>query len=272
MKITGYRIEHYSVQMDRPIADANAPTGEDLMPMSLLFIDSDNGLTGIAPGGNDAVGSLFHLVEGEDPRGVVGLWMKMNDYVHKGGNEGTINSALSAIDVALWDLKAKSANEPLWQTLGALEGRTKAYASGIDYCLTDEELYQFYSRMADLGIDGGKLKLGLDQTADRRRLGIMRDALSTVTSRPQLMIDSNEYWSPKQAVRYITELEKEFDLTWVEEPARRWDYAGLNLVSRQVAAAVATGENLNSVADFYPLVANQAVDILNISYTYKCNL
>ncbi len=265
MKITGYRIEHYSVQMDRPIADANAPTGEDLMPMSLLFIDSDNGLTGIAPGGNDAVGSLFHLVEGEDPRGVVGLWMKMNDYVHKGGNEGTINSALSAIDVALWDLKAKSANEPLWQTLGALEGRTKAYASGIDYCLTDEELYQFYSRMADLGIDGGKLKLGLDQTADRRRLGIMRDALSTVTSRPQLMIDSNEYWSPKQAVRYITELEKEFDLTWVEEPARRWDYAGLNLVSRQVAAAVATGENLNSVADFYPLVANQAVDILNIS-------
>jgi L-alanine-DL-glutamate epimerase-like enolase superfamily enzyme len=79
------------------------------------------------------------------------------------------------------------------------------------------------------------------------------------------MIDSNEYWSPKQAVRFIRRIEEEFDLAWAEEPARRWDYAGLRLVSEQVGAAVATGENLNSVADFYPLIANQAVDVLNVA-------
>ncbi len=51
------------------------------------------------------------------------------------------------------------------------------------------------------------------------------------------MIDANEYWSPKQAVRYVRQLEQHFDLHWVEEPARRWDYDGLRLVRRQIAAA-----------------------------------
>jgi L-alanine-DL-glutamate epimerase-like enolase superfamily enzyme len=60
-------------------------------------------------------------------------------------------------------------------------------------------------------------------------------------------------------------MEEKYDLAWVEEPARRWDYQGLRLVSQQVTAAVATGENVNSVADFYALVANQAVDVLNVA-------
>jgi len=60
-------------------------------------------------------------------------------------------------------------------------------------------------------------------------------------------------------------MEEKFDLAWVEEPARRWDYQGLRLVSEQVSAAVATGENVNSVADFYALIANQAVDVLNVA-------
>jgi L-alanine-DL-glutamate epimerase-like enolase superfamily enzyme len=123
--------------------------------------------------------------------------------------------------------------------------------------------------MAERGIDGGKLKVGLDVEADMRRLGIMRDALSVASEKPVLMIDANEYWSPKQAVRYITRMEQEYDISWAEEPARRWDYQGLRLVSQQVSAAVATGENLNSVADFYPLIANQAVDVLNVAGSHS---
>ena len=130
---------------------------------------------------------------------------------------------------------------------------------------SDDELFAFYRRMAELGIDAGKLKVGLDLRADIRRLGIMRDALSTASPRPRLMIDGNEYWSPKQAVRHIRQIEQHFDLEWVEEPARRWDYDGLRLVSRQVRAAVATAENVNSIADVYPLIANGAVDVLNVS-------
>jgi len=264
MKITGYKLDKYIQQLDRAIGDANYPKGDDLMGMSILQIETDEGITGIAPGGNDAVEDLFHVIEGKDPRGVTGLWKEMVDWVHKGNNEGEINGAISAIDVALWDLKAKINDEPLWQTLGAREGRAKAYASDIGYNLSDDELHAFYSRMADMGIDGGKIKIGLNMTDDLRRIGIMNDAFRKVKNRPYLMIDTNEYWSPKQAIRYINQIEEHFDLFWAEEPARRWDYDGLRQVSRGISAAVASGENLNDVGQMYPLISQQAIDVANV--------
>ena len=266
MKLTGFRHETYLMKMDRPISDCNQPDGVELLPGSILQLQTDTELTGLALGfGGEGIAGLFPVIEGHDPRDVVGLWMKMNDAVHKGGNEGAANAALSIIDVALWDLKAKIANEPLWRTLGAMEGRVKAYASGLDYCLSDEDLFAFYRRMAENGIDGGKLKVGLDLDADMRRIGIMQDALSVASDDPVLMIDANEYWSTKQAIRYVRQIEKKFKIAWVEEPARRWDYNGLRKVSQQVSAAVATGENLNSIADFFPLIANNAVDVANVT-------
>jgi L-alanine-DL-glutamate epimerase-like enolase superfamily enzyme len=266
VKITGYRSEVYLMKMDRAVGDANLPEGVDLLPGSILYLETDENITGISLGfGGGAVKMLFPAIEGADPREAAGLWIRMNDWLHKAGNRGEGNAALSAIDIALWDLKAKIAGQPVWRLLGARQGRVKAYASGLDYCLSDEELFAFYRRMAEQGIDSGKLKVGLDLKVDLRRLGLMREALSIASARPQLMIDSNEYWSPKQAVRYIRQLEERFDLLWVEEPARRWDYDGLRLVSQQVSAAVATAENVNSLADVYPLIANQAVDVLNVS-------
>ena len=77
----------------------------------------------------------------------------MVDFVFKGGNEGEMNAAINAIDIALWEIKAKIADEPLWQTFGAREGRTKAYASGIDLCLDDDAIFTFYRRMAEKGVD-----------------------------------------------------------------------------------------------------------------------
>jgi len=263
VKVTGFRTKTYEFKMARKLGDANAPAGTDHGIGSILYVDTDEGLTGIALGGG-SIRKLEHLIVGEDPRGVVGLWKKMVDYVFKEGNEGEAQNAICAIDIALWDLKAKIAGEPLWRTLGAREGKCKAYASGIDLCLTDDEIFKFYRRMAEAGVDGGKLKVGLDMEADIRRLGIMKEALSVASRRPMLTIDSNEYWSPKQAIRHIQELEKLFDITWAEEPARRWDYRGLRLVSESIKAAVATGENVNDVSDFYGLIANEAVDIVEV--------
>jgi L-alanine-DL-glutamate epimerase-like enolase superfamily enzyme len=266
MKITGYRVEHYAMRLDRLLGDANLPAGFDILPASILFIDTDENVSGMSLGfGGGAIAALFPAIENADPREPVGLWIKLNDLLHKAGNEGEANFALGSIDIALWDLKAKLAGEPVWRILGARQRRVKAYASGLDYPLSDDALFAFYRSFAERGVDAGKLKVGLDLRADLRRLAIMREALSVASPRPQLMIDANEYWSAKQAVRYVRQMEAEFDLALVEEPARRWDYDGLRLVSQQVNAAVATGENLNSVADFYPLVTNQAVDVLNVS-------
>jgi len=166
--------------------------------------------------------------------------------------------------VALWDLKAKLNGEPLWKTLGASTRAVKAYASGLDMPLNDDELRAYYEMMARMGISAGKLKVGLDQEADLRRIQIMKEALATSGKPPVLTIDSNEYWSPKQAIRYIQRIEQDYDITWAEEPARRWDYRGLRKVSQAIRAAVATGENLDDISDFAPLITNEAVDVVEV--------
>ena len=264
MKIIDFKITYWEGKAERAIGDANGPYGSNRLPGSFLEIFTDEGITGYSLIGNGYVEKLFPLIEGKDPRSVIGLWKEMNDLVFKGGNEGERCDAISAIDLALWDLKAKIADQPLWKLLGSSTNSVKAYASGIDLNLTDDEIFEFYSRMADKGIDAGKLKVGLDLDSDERRLGIVKDALSKASDRPLLCIDSNEYWSPKQAIRFISKLEEKFDITWAEEPARRWDYNGLKKVSDNIKAAVATGENINDLAEFMPLIDNGAVDIVEV--------
>ena len=264
MKITDFKITYWEGEAERAIGDANGPYGSKRLPGSFLEIYTDENITGYALIGNSYVEKIFPILEGKDPRSVVGIWKEMNDLVFKGGNEGERCDAISAIDLALWDLKAKIADQPLWKLLGSSTNRVKAYASGIDLNLTDDEIFKFYSRMADMGIDAGKLKVGLDLKSDEKRLGIMKEALSKTNDRPLLCIDSNEYWSPKQAIRFIGKLEEKFDITWAEEPARRWDYNGLKKVSDNIKAAVATGENINDLAEFMPLIDNGAVDIVEV--------
>jgi len=102
-----------------------------------------------------------------------------------------------------------------------------------------------------------KLKGGLDVERDRKRLALVRDVLAEACdgARPGLMLDANEAWNRKQAVRHIRELEQSFDLIWVEEPVRRWDAEGLASVGRGVKASIATGENLTGLDQFRPLLA-----------------
>jgi L-alanine-DL-glutamate epimerase-like enolase superfamily enzyme len=267
MKITEIRTQLYEYELTRPLGDANSPHGRHRACDLAVMVDTDAGLTGVSignPGAQSLVLSLGQLLVGNDPRGVRGLWKRMVDKVFKGGNEGTANDAIGCLDVALWDIKAKANDEPLWKTLGATTRYVDIYASGIDSPLTDDALRTFYEGMAARGVSAGKLKVGLDRDADTRRIGIMKDALTKSGKTPSLMIDSNEYWSPKQAIRHIRYFEEQFDLTWVEEPARRWDYRGLRQVSQAVRAAVATGENLDDLSNYMPLVANEAVDVVQI--------
>jgi L-alanine-DL-glutamate epimerase-like enolase superfamily enzyme len=268
VKITGVRTKPFTMKLDRPLGDANDPVGRQTMTSMAVWVDTDEGVSGVAlgsPAARQHIHSLVtELLVGRDPRGVRGLWEKMVDFAFKGGNRGIVSDAISTVDVALWDAKAKANDEPLWKTLGASTRRVKAYASGIDLSLTDEQIGAFYGEMAAKGVSAGKLKVGLDREADLRRLGIMREVLARSGKPPVLLIDSNEYWSPKQAIRNIRFLEDHFEITWAEEPARRWDYRGLRKVSQAIRAAVATGENLDDVSEFTPLVANEAADVLNV--------
>lgn len=274
MKITGVRSVLYEYELTRPIGDANKVTEGDVVSGMrrradlAVFISTDQGIDGVAVASSSAESALqgvAAILVGEDPRPVRGLWERMIEGAFKWGNEGAVGTAIAALDNALWDLRAKLNGVPLWRELGATSRRVRAYASGLDMPLSDADLREYYGRMAQMGITAGKLKVGLDTDSDIRRLAIVQEALGGRARRPTLLVDANEYWSPKQAIRRMAEMEREFDIAWCEEPVRRWDYRGLRQVSRSIRAAVATGENLKSINQFTPLLVHEAVDVVQVN-------
>ncbi|WP_371400516.1 mandelate racemase/muconate lactonizing enzyme family protein [Kribbella sp. NBC_00662] len=264
MKITGYRSLSTVHDWGRVTGDVNGVQSGDTTPVPVLIVETDAGIEGVGVGAHTDIARVFPAVEGEDPRSVVALYDRMLDWVFKAGHAGPVFGTIGAIDTALWDLKAKAADEPLWRTLGARERFVPGYASGLEYGLTDEELAELYGRFADRGFKAGKLKGGRDLDRDLPRLEIVRDVLSRNSRRPALMFDANEAWNQAQAARYVGAIEEQFDLTWVEEPLRRWDAAGLAALRGKVRAAIASGENLTGLEQYRPLFDAKALDVVQV--------
>ncbi len=262
MKITGYRCLKTFRDWGRPVGDVNGFIASGVTETPIVLLETDEGITGVGIGSDHDIDRLFPAIEGEDPRAVVALYDRMLARVFKSGHSGATFGGVGTLDMALWDLKAKIAGEPLWRLLGARDRFVPGYASGLDIALDDAALATFYASMAERGFTSGKLKGGRDLDTDVRRLGILSDALSRNTANPAIMLDANESWNLKQAVRYLTAMEERLDLTWIEEPLRRWDAAGHARLSRSVRAAVATGENLTGLEQYTPLFDQGAVDIV----------
>lgn len=264
MKVTGYRSLSTVHDWGRVTGDVNGVQSGDTTPVPVLIIETDAGIEGVGVGPHADIERVFPAVEGEDPRSVVALYDRMLDWVFKTGHAGPMFGTIGAIDMALWDLKAKAADEPLWRTLGARERFVPGYASGLEYGLTDEELAELYGRFADRGFKAGKVKGGRDLDRDLPRLQIVREVLSRNSRRPALMFDANESWNQAQAARYVAAIEERLDLTWVEEPLRRWDAAGLAALRGKVRAAIASGENLTGLEQYRPLLDARALDVVQV--------
>ena len=253
--------------MNRLIGDVNLPDGASEGMELAVFVRTDEGVTGCCVGvgsAADTITGLADLVIGTDPRSVRSSWNRMTARAFKAGLHGPMAAGISAIDRALWDLRAKIHGVPLWKELGGSGKPVRAYASGLDFPLSDEDLYKFYAGLAAKGVTAGKLKVGRNAEDDERRLRIMIDALSSKGGRPQLIIDANEWWSPKQAIQRVSLLEKHFDFLWVEEPVARGDFEGLRRVSEGVRAPIATGENFTDPQQFVPLFQHGAGDVIQI--------
>jgi L-alanine-DL-glutamate epimerase-like enolase superfamily enzyme len=262
MKITGYRSLRTVHRWGRPVGDVNGVIASGVTDVPVLLIETDGGLTGVGLGAHEAIDRVYPAVDGEDPRAVTALYDRMLAYVFKAGHTGATFGTIGAIDMALWDLKAKMAGEPLWRTLGARDRFVPGYASGLDYGLDDVELVALYGRWADLGFTGAKVKGGLDLPRDVARLRAVREVLLRNSADPAIMYDVNESWGRHQATRLLARIESQIELTWIEEPVRRWDVEGNLAVVRSSSTALATGENLTGLEQFRPLVDAGAVDIV----------
>lgn len=264
MRITQYRTLRTRQDWGRSVGDANGVHADGILDVELVLIDTDEGITGIGIGPVVELDRVFAALDGEDPRATVALYDRMLRYAFKAGHSGVVFGTIGALDTALWDIKAKAAGQPLWRLLGGRDRTLLAYASALDFALSDDELADVYRTYAERGVRAAKLKGGLDVARDQARLSIVRDVLSEASPgvRPGLMLDVNENWSSKQAVRYVCELERTLDLIWVEEPVRRWDAEGMAGLGRRIRASVAGGENLTGLEQFRPLLAAGALDVV----------
>jgi L-alanine-DL-glutamate epimerase-like enolase superfamily enzyme len=196
------------------------------------------------------------IVAREDADLIEQLWHRLWWALHYGGRGGPTVLAMSAFDMALWDLKAKRAELPLWKLLGGHDGRVPCYAGGIDLELTADQLLKQTEGNLAKGFRAIKMKVGRKRLSeDVGKIAAMRDFLGPDFP---LMVDANMRWTADEAIRAARAFAP-FDLVWLEEPISPDDVAGHARVVREGGLPVAAGENLRTLWDFRHLIASGGV-------------
>jgi L-alanine-DL-glutamate epimerase-like enolase superfamily enzyme len=182
----------------------------------------------------------------------------------RGGNNRALSLGFGeATDQALWDLAAKQAGLPLYRYLGGTNPRVRAYASGLDFHLSDAQYVAFFRQAKALGFSAFKIKIGHPDLAwDLKRLRLLDEAVGKGAT---VMVDANEAWTPKEAIRRLHAYrDAGHDILWIEDPCIRDDYDGLRQVSEAVPFAnINTGEYLD-LRGKRLLIEARGVDILNV--------
>jgi L-alanine-DL-glutamate epimerase-like enolase superfamily enzyme len=169
-----------------------------------------------------------------------------------------------AVDQALWDLAAKAAGLPLHRFLGARTDRIRAYASGLEFHLPLDEACAFFARARELGFRGFKCKVGhSDVRQDIDRLQAFREVVGPDAD---IMVDANEAWSPKEAIRRLHAYrDAGIDPYWIEDPCLRDDITGLARVSREVPFARVNSGEYVGLRGKWRLLEGGGADILQVN-------
>jgi L-alanine-DL-glutamate epimerase-like enolase superfamily enzyme len=202
---------------------------------------------------------LVPLIDGEDARNNERLWERLWQDLHFAGAGGISTLAIATIDIALWDLRAKSARMPLWQLLGGMHDSVAVYASAVNLHLTLDELQAQVERQLGDGYETFKLKIGrADFEDDLNRVRAIRAQIGPSRT---LLLDANQRWTAGEAVIRCRAL-AEVRPGWIEEPLLSDDVAGHAHVRATGALPVAVGEQLGNRFDFWNYVRADAADYL----------
>jgi L-alanine-DL-glutamate epimerase-like enolase superfamily enzyme len=185
--------------------------------------------------------------------------------VRNDGSRGIASMAISALDVALWDLKAKLLNSSLVDLLGAARTGVEAYGSGGFTTYSNSQLAAQLSGWANEGLKSVKMKIGADPAADVDRVRVAREAIGPAT---HLFVDANGAYSVQQAISFAKRF-AEFDVTWFEEPVSSDDLNGLGQIRNRTPAAmeIAAGEYGYDILYFRRMLDADAVDVLQLDAT-----
>ncbi|MCX7786193.1 MAG: mandelate racemase/muconate lactonizing enzyme family protein [Spirochaetes bacterium] len=206
--------------------------------------------------------SIKHKLIGRDPFDTERIWQELSSYLRGVGRKGLSFCALSAIDIALWDLKGKILQMPLYKLLGGGDTRVPVYASGGWTTFTDEELVEEMKSMVAEGYQMVKFKVGYaggkKPNRDLERVRKVREALGPEVI---IMLDANNCWDAATAIRFANYV-KEYDVFFLEEPVFADDIPGLAKYRRGTDLPLATGEHEYTKYGIRELVLHEAVDIV----------
>ena len=262
-----------TLPLTTPISDAKVFTGRQKPMTEVVFlfaeITTEQGHEGLGfsyskrAGGPAQYAHAREVAEGllgEDPNDIGRLYTKLLWAGASVGRSGVATQALAALDIALYDLKAKRAGLPLAKLLGSYRDSVRTYnTSGGFLNASLEEIKDRASQSLEEGIGGIKIKVGLpDSAEDLRRVAGVRGHIGPEVP---LMVDANQQWDRSTALRMGRRLEA-FDLTWIEEPLDAYDAEGHAQLARALDTPIATGEMLASVAEHERLIELCACDII----------
>lgn len=268
MKITDVRMEMFKWPRARPITNGLYTYTHNLL--NLVVIETDEpGITGIGMAGGipvtPEVGGAFvvhfkKMLVGLDPLDNERIWHEMwrPKLV---GRRGISTRVISGIDIALWDIKGKAANMPLYKLLGGFSNRVDTYIAGGYYEEGKglKELAQEMERNMEIGARAVKIKVGgAPIHEDIERVRVCRE---TIGPDVKLMVDANNAYRHYEAIAFARKAEK-YDLFWFEEPVEPDDYLGQAEITRATSVPVAAGENEYTRYGFRDMINHRAVDIL----------
>ncbi|MBT9254614.1 mandelate racemase [Phycicoccus sp. MAQZ13P-2] len=209
--------------------------------------------------------TLAAVVTGRDPMAVGAAWGAMAHAVRNQGRRGPVSAAISAVDIALWDLKARLVGRPLVDVLGGYHDHVIAYGSGGFTNLTDEALTAQVRAWTEQGLPAVKVKVGSDPADDPRRVALVREA---VGAQVEVFVDANGAYHRKQAL-LLAERFAEHGVRWFEEPVTSDDLDGLRLLRDRAPAGmeVTAGEYGWDVTHARRLLDAGAVDCVQADVT-----
>ena len=208
---------------------------------------------------------LADVVRGTDVMATGAAWREMVSRVRNVGWSGVGAMAVSAVDVALWDLKARLLGLPLAELLGACRARVPIYGSGGFTSYSVKRLCEQLARWVEAGIPRVKMKVGRDAPADVSRVAAARAAIGADA---ELFVDANGAYDRKLALAQAQRFAED-NVTWFEEPVVYWDLEGLRLCRDRAPAGmeISVGEYGYAPADFERTLAADAVDVLQADAT-----
>ncbi len=260
MKIRDVRADHYRIPLPVALSDSTHGTITAFELITVRVRDAEGaegvGYTYTVGAGGAAIHALVArditpLLDGRDADRIEALWQTIWWGLHYGGRGGAQGLAISAVDIALWDLRARRQDAPLWRLLGGYDPRVPCYAGGIDLDFTIDALLRQTDDNLKRGFRAIKMKVGRARLhEDVERVRAMREHLGAGFP---LMVDANMRWSADEAIRAARALTP-FEPVWLEEPTIPDDVPGHARIVREGGLPVAAGENLRTLYEFRQLI------------------